>query len=413
MSQHNTNQAQYLEQAFDTFNRMSVQLESSYRDLEDQVSVLNTELAAARSERLQQLAEKERLADRLERLLELLPGGVLLVNGKGIIKQKNPMAETLLEEQLTGQSWSDIKRKHFLSDSTEAGEVQLISGKHVTISMQTLGSEPGQVILIMDISDQHELKARLNRQDRLAGMGEMAASLAHQIRTPLTTALLYATNCQKTNIKPVEQQRMNAKVVDRLKQLEQMVNDMLRFTRGGEFVPETINLKQLLEEFSQVIVPQLEQIDGQLHLPKINQLIEVQGDQAALLGALLNLANNAIQAEAQPLKISITISSLDDEVVTLIFKDNGAGISADIRQNIFSPFFTTKSDGTGLGLAVVHATILAHKGEIKLLENMETGAGFEISLPLADAHRLLPSGINTFDYSDYSHAKSREFERGL
>jgi len=400
MSQQDTNQAQYLEEAFDTFNRMSMQLESSYRDLEDQVNALHKELAAARSERLKQLAEKERLADRLERLLGLLPGAVLVVDGEGIIKQTNPMAETLLEDKLTGKSWAAVQRDHFLSDSSEAGEVQLRNGKHVTLSMQALDAEPGQVVLIMDISDQHELKAMLNRQDRLAGMGEMAARLAHQIRTPLTTALLYATNCQTANIKPIEQQRMNSRVVDRLKQLEHMVNDMLRFTRGGDFVPGTINLKHLLDEFAQIIEPQLEQINGYLKLPEFTQLIEIQGDQAALLSALLNLADNAMQAADNNVTICLELITANDEDVSLIFRDNGPGISEDIRQNIFTPFFTTKSDGTGLGLAVVHATLQAHKGDIKLLNKKDKGAWFEIHLPLADAYRLLPSGSNTINYCE-------------
>ena len=409
MSQHSTNQAEYLEQAFDTFNQMSVQLESSYRDLEDQVSVLTQELAAARSERLTQLAEKERLADRLERLLELLPGGVLVIDATGIIKQKNLMAETLLESNLIGQSWASIKQEHFLQNSHDANEVQLKNGKYVTLSMQALDSEPGQVVLILDISDQHELKTMLNRQDRLAAMGEMVASLAHQIRTPLTTALLYASNLQYKQIKPNEQQRMSGKVVDRLKQLEHMVNDMLRFTRGGEFVPESINLQNMLAEFSQVIEPQLDQINGKLRLPKLNKLIEVQGDKAALLGSLLNLANNSIQAAKDNFIITVEVIKLSEEHITLLFKDNGQGINAEIKQNIFSPFFTTKSDGTGLGLAVVHATIQAHRGKIRLLSNHENGAWFEIRLPLAGINNLIPSGINPLDCSINSHANADRF----
>ncbi|NOY66538.1 MAG: PAS domain-containing sensor histidine kinase [Gammaproteobacteria bacterium] len=406
MSQHTTNQAEYLEQAFDTFNKMSVQLESSYRDLEDQVGVLTHELAAARGERLTQLAEKERLADRLERLLELLPAGVLVINAKGIIRQKNPMAETLLEADLVGQSWSAIKEKHFRYGLSDTNDVQLKSGKYVTLSMRSLDSEPGQVVLIMDISDQHALKIKLDRQDRLTGMGEMAASLAHQIRTPLTTALLYASNLQNQVVTPIEQQHMSAKIISRLKQLEHMVNDMLRFTRGGEFVPASIDLQQLFVEFAQVIEPQLEQIRGQLCLPELDQVIEVQGDQGTLTGALLNLANNAIQSMDEGLVIKIEVIKLSDNNVTLLFKDNGPGISKEISKKIFAPFFTTKTDGTGLGLAVVYATIQAHKGEIRLINKKEQGAWFEISLPLVRVDNLMSSGSNSLDYSIDLHANA-------
>jgi len=291
MSHNSTEQARILEQAFSAFNRMSVQLESSYRDLENRVSALNEELAAARSERLKQLAEKERLADRLERLLELLPGGVLVLDQHGCISQTNPMAESLLQSDLPGKYWSAIMAKHFDHQLTEYGEVLLKNGKHVTISMRPLDAEPGQIVLLMDVSDQHDLKAMLNRQDRLAAMGEMAASLAHQIRTPLTTALLYASNFNKDNLDISDRQRMSTKVVERLKHLEQMVNDMLRFTRGSSFVAATIDLHTLLDEFRQIMEPQIEQVNGVLILPHCREGIELQGDHDALLGVFLNLAN--------------------------------------------------------------------------------------------------------------------------
>jgi two-component system sensor histidine kinase FlrB len=393
MSQNSIEQARNLEQAFSAFNRMSVQLESSYRDLENKVSALNEELAAARSERLKQLAEKERLADRLERLLELLPGGVLVLDAEGRVSQTNPMAEALLEQGLSGKYWSDIMAEHFDHRLTEYGEVMLKNGKHVTLSMRPLDAEPGQIVLLMDVSDQHDLKAMLNRQDRLAVMGEMAASLAHQIRTPLTTAVLYASNIQKDNLNTTDRQRMSTKVVERLNHLEQMVNDMLRFTRGSSFVAATINLHTLLEEFRQIIEPQIELTGGSLSLPKSHDAIELQGDHEALLGVFLNLANNALQSCGENTVIKIVSSVIEGRIV-IVFTDNGPGIAADIAEKIFTPFYTTRSEGTGLGLAVAQATLRAHDGEIKYLSQQGRGATFEIGLPLAGSNSMLPSGSN-------------------
>jgi two-component system sensor histidine kinase FlrB len=391
MSQNSIEQARNLEQAFSAFNRMSVQLESSYRDLENKVSALNEELAAARSERLQQLAEKERLADRLERLLELLPGGVLVLDAQGCVSQTNPMAEALFEQGLPGKFWTAVMAEHFEHRLTEYGEVMLKNGKHVTISMRPLDAEPGQIVLIMDVSDQHELKAMLNRQDRLAVMGEMAASLAHQIRTPLTTALLYASNVQKENLNTTDRQRMSTKVVERLNHLEHMVNDMLRFTRGSSFVAATIDLHALLEEFRQIMEPQVELTGGSLSLPEHHESIELQGDHDALLGVFLNLANNALQSCGENTAITIA-SSVIDSRINIVFADNGPGIAANIAEKIFTPFYTTRSEGTGLGLAVAQATLRAHDGEIKYLPQQGKGATFTIDLPLVDSNSMLPSG---------------------
>ncbi len=390
-------QAQYLEEAFGVFNRMSVQLESSYRDLENQMSVLNRELAASRSERLKTLAEKEILAIRLGRLLELLPGAVLVLDGEGCITQVNPMAEELLEPGLEGKQWFDVMKDHFNPDFGERGEVTLISGRHVSISMSDPGAEPGQVVLLMDVSDEHELKELLNRQDRLAEMGEMSASLAHQIRTPLATAMLYVTSFNNEKVLPAERQRMAGKVLECLKHLEQMVNDMLRFTRGGKSTTETFALKDLLEEFRQVIEPQLFELDGSLILPSIIEDIQIQGDRKDLLGAFLNLASNAIQSSGQHSHIILELIQVSNGFVRILFSDNGQGINKEIRGRIFSPFFTTRPEGTGLGLAIVQSSIIANRGEIKLLNSSDGGAVFEITLPLTGPGPVLTSGMGKLE----------------
>jgi two-component system sensor histidine kinase FlrB len=288
-------------------------------------------------------------------------------------------------------SWSAIMAEHFDHRLTEYGEVMLKNGKHVTISMRPLDAEPGQIVLLMDVSDQHDLKAMLSRQDRLAVMGEMAASLAHQIRTPLTTAVLYASNTLKDNLNTTDRQRMSTKVVERLNHLEQMVNDMLRFSRGSSFVAATINLHVLLEEFRQIIEPQIVLTGGSMSLPESHDAIELQGDQEALLGVFLNLANNALQSCGDNTVITITSRVIDNRIV-IVFADNGPGIEADIAEKIFTPFYTTRSEGTGLGLAVAQATLRAHDGEIKYLSQPGRGATFEIGLPLADSNSMLPSG---------------------
>lgn len=396
MSQQSIDQATHLQEAFSAFNRMSVQLESSYRDLENKVSELKEELAAARSDKLQQLAETEMLADRLGHLLDLLPGGVILIAADGTITQTNPMAEELLEESLPGKNWSELMSSHLEDDMNEYGEVSLKNGRHVTISRRSLEAEPGQIVLIMDVSEQYELKNILNREHRLAAMGEMAASLAHQIRTPLTTALLYASNFQKQHLSETDRERMSHKVIERLKHLEHMVNDLLRFTRGGSTATDNFTSTDLLEEFRKIIEPQIDQAEGRLVLPDTSEVYNLMGDQEAILGIFLNLANNSIQSTGKGVTVEISIESVTQQLLIFHIKDNGPGIPAAIADKIFTPFFTTRKEGTGLGLAVAQATLRAHRGVIRYLPE-QVGARFEVSLALANADNMLPSGSSQAD----------------
>ena len=390
----NTHQrAHQLEEAFDAFNQMSIQLESSYRELENQVAQLNRELAAARSERLKQLAEKERLADRLERLLELLPGGVVVLDDVGRITKSNPVAEELFGMSLTGETWQSVIEQTFRQTGTDCAEVTLQSGKRVTISTRALDTEDGQIVLIMDVSNQHALQEMLNRQDRLAAMGEMAASLAHQIRTPLSSALLYASHFRKDDLSASDRNRFAEKIIGRMKHLEHMVNDMLQFARGGSFGMEKLSLRSLFDELQQMLSPQLAAVQGRLSVSDIHEELCIEGNREALIGALLNLANNSIEAKGQDVEISWSIRLEPGQGVLIEVQDNGPGIEAEIRDRIFTPFFTTRSDGTGLGLAVVQSIIHAHGGQVRLCSSTGQGTKFEIQLPSFDGNYALSSGL--------------------
>ena len=174
-----------LNQAFQTFASLSGSLQRSYVELENKVTVLNTELSRAH-------ATQEKLDRRFERLLEALAGGVLLVGADDVVDGCNPAAVELLGEPLLEQSWEAIRRRAFTNGSLYGGEFALASGRHVTISCRPLG-EDCHVILITDVTESHLVRELAARSQRLATMGEMAARLAHQLRTPLAAALLYAS----------------------------------------------------------------------------------------------------------------------------------------------------------------------------------------------------------------------------
>ena len=132
-------------------------------------------LAKKRVIRLKELTEKERLANRLELLLKVLPGGVVVLDGQGLIQEHNPTALDMLGEPLLEQSWSEVIQRAFMPRPDDGHDISLVDGRRVNISTCPLGEEPGQILLITDVSEMRQLQDRLSQQQRLAAMGETAA----------------------------------------------------------------------------------------------------------------------------------------------------------------------------------------------------------------------------------------------
>ncbi len=143
---------QALHDAFSAFNQISNQLASSYHALEQQVAHLNEELNKSHESRLKELTEKERLANRLSTLLQALPGGVVVLDSDGKIQEFNPTALDYLGEPLKDQYWSEVISRAFSPKSDDGHDVSLVDGRRVNISTCPLINEPGQILLITDVS---------------------------------------------------------------------------------------------------------------------------------------------------------------------------------------------------------------------------------------------------------------------
>jgi two-component system sensor histidine kinase FlrB len=234
-----------------------------------------------------------------------------------------------------------------------------------------------------------ELSRELDSQKRLAAVGEVAASLAHQIRTPLASALLYLGPLANGELGPDHTRRAAAKSLARLKQIDSMINDMLIYTRGGRSGSETVTPGELVDDAARVLEPRL---TGE-NLECVNDAgeAELTGNRQALVGAILNLANNAFQAAGPAARVRVLARQADSKAIISV-SDNGPGIDAPLRDRLFEPFFTTRSAGTGLGLAVVQSVVEAHGGSVDVTSDGRTGATFNIRLPLAGARAALESG---------------------
>ncbi len=382
MSNVNSEQNIDLEKAFVAFNQVSDQLVSSYHVLETRVAELTDELAETRSKRESELQQKERIADRLQTLLTALPAGVVLLDGNGAVQECNPAAIDLLGEPLIGEIWVDIIGRSFSPRADDGQEVSLKDGRLVSITTSSLGSEPGMILLLKDMTENRRMQETLDRSKRLSAMGEMAASLAHQIRTPLSSALLYSSHLSTRDINNDDRQRFADKVLSRLRDLEKMVNDMLLFVRGEQMTSEEILIDDLLDDVEQVLEPRLAANHSEFNIIHKTPGILLHGNRQALLGALLNLVSNAMEAGDKGTRLLLETSFITGSVIEIKLTDNGPGLSAEEQERVFEPFFTKRAGGTGLGLAVVQAVAQAHQGHAWVTSEQGKGATFGLNLPV-------------------------------
>ncbi|MFJ4606224.1 sensor histidine kinase [Pseudomonas atacamensis] len=373
---------QGLEQAFQLFNQMSSQLTDSYSLLEARVTELKGELAVVSAQRMQELAEKERLANRLQNLLDLLPGGVIVIDGHGLVREANPAAIDLLGSPLEGELWRHVIARCFAPREDDGHEISLKNGRRLSISTRSLDAEPGQLVLLNDLTETRHLQDQLARHERLSSLGRMVASLAHQIRTPLSAALLYASHLTEQQLPVETQQRFAGRLKERLHELEHQVRDMLVFARGELPLTDRITPNALMQSLQAAALTHVQ--DLPIRWQCDSHAGELLCNRDTLVGALLNLIENAIQASAGDARLKVHCYTRGS-TLRLCVSDSGSGIEPTVLARLGEPFFTTKVTGTGLGLTVVKAVARAHQGELTLRSRVGRGTCAQVSLPLFSA----------------------------
>jgi two-component system sensor histidine kinase FlrB len=224
------------------------------------------------------------------------------------------------------------------------------------------------------------------RHQRLATMGEMATALAHQIRTPLSAALLYATNAQRPDIGAPQRNDLLGRAINCLHDLERLIGDMLQFARGEKLPRADFTLGDLIDSVSNAVRGSIG--PGQtLSVTADPRDLTMYGSRESLAGAILNLVNNALQAAGTSGHVTV-LGQRNGSRVEILVSDDGPGIEARIAAQIFEPFFTSRPQGTGLGLSVARSVARAHNGDIELLESPAGGATFALTLPVSETDGL-------------------------
>ncbi len=263
----------------------------------------------------------------------------------------------------------------------ELGRI-IMAYSEVTEKLQQSHEELLQQIstLRAELSEKNRL---LERKNRLAALGEMAAGLAHEIRNPLGGIQLYASVLAKDLVDQAPALEVVKKIIGGVKRLEALVGQVLQFSREMRPTIAEMDLADCVRQAIDLAGPTLAASSVCCRIDGPTSLL-VQADGLLVGQALLNLVLNA--AEAIETRGIVRISyfappeASDARQFHLVVRDNGPGIAAPVLDRIFNPFFTTKATGTGLGLAIVHRVVEAHDGTVLATNNPDGGARFEVRI---------------------------------
>lgn len=372
-----------LKTAFKAFSESSDVLAKSYLDLQQEVVRLYEQLEKSEQDKRQEQDKNRILVLQFQQLFESMPVGVLLLNEEGVVVMANPVADRLFNLPLVGQSWGSIVPLSFRPQEDDGHDVSMASGRRVRVETASLGNVPGQLVILVDLTEAYLLQKKLSHHERLSNMGKMVAALAHQIRTPLSSATLYAGHLQKPDLAPVMRQTFANKLVDRLANIEKQIRDMLIFSRSEIKLDETVGVSAFIKELTNHCQEICDQKNMQLEVSGASFVATdcIQCNKETLLGALLNLLNNAIDAQSEGGVVQLNWCN-NDGYVTLTFKDRGVGMSKAHLEHVQEGFVTTKQHGTGLGLMVVKAIARAHHGQFEIDSIEGAGTTASLTLPL-------------------------------
>ncbi len=349
----------------------------------------------ARSHRL--LKDTRKFASEL---VTSLPMGIVVVNENAVITYINEVACYLLKTNI--HNARKRKAKDFfpasllkLHEAVKTGtpvvenEVILKTQKNVVTPVAVTvtdvvgeqGNFIGFVFILKDLSELRSLEIEIQRKEKLAAVGTLAAGIAHEVRNPLSSIRGYATffgslfdsgtkNQKAANIMAEEVDRVN-RVISELLEFARPVNLKLEETDITEFVNNSLRIIKYEAEMANVKI--IKSIDSPI--PNV----EIDNDRFSQV--LLNLYINGIQAMKNGGDLTVKVG-LKEEGVVFEVSDTGKGIPPENQVNIFNPYFTTKKMGTGLGLAIVYKVIESHHGTINIISSEAKGTTFVISIPI-------------------------------
>ncbi len=229
----------------------------------------------------------------------------------------------------------------------------------------------------------HEKNLALERSERLAALGEMAAGVAHEIRNPLGGIGLYASLLEGDLVDQPQSLETAKRISGAVRRVESTIADILAFSSGAEPSLERAGLADILDQVLAQVGPRVDSLGASLDVDVRLTKFSLHCDRNQIERALLNLVGNALDASGKGGRVWIRAGqqTKDDSLVAIVVEDDGPGFTDNQLKKVFNPFYTTKDSGTGLGLAIVHRIAESHGGSISAGSRKGGGAMFVLMLP--------------------------------
>jgi len=352
-----------LNYAFSEFTKASDSLMTYYHSLETQIRHLKEQV----EEKNRQL---EKAREYLHTILDSLPVGVVVLE-----KGPEPVFSNKNAKRLNGAGFI-----HGLKSSGETfGELKNRTGcfrwRREALNN---GFEGREVVVFEDVTQVERMKERLERDERLRAMGEMAARIAHEIKNPLGSMELFLSMLQQSKLRKVDRKYVEH-VLFGVKAVDRVINNILSYTRPKTLVLQEENLADLVKDTVDFMKVSIKSRDISTRVEILHERRFVFDPDLMKL-VMMNLFANAMDAIEE--KGSITIGIKDERgYVVVSVCDDGGGMTEEVRKSLFNPFFTTKDKGVGLGLFIVYNIVKAHAGYIEVESQPGAGSTFLIYLP--------------------------------
>jgi two-component system sensor histidine kinase HydH len=337
-------------------------------------------------------------------LVENMPIGLVAINDREEIISFNQTSESIL-----GYSHSDVlgKNAHEIIPTPcmallqglkvekkvieEEIDCPLADGR--TISLEVIataleeddGKFLGFVILFRDITEVRHLKKEMERSQRLASVGSLAAGIAHEIRNPLSSIKGFATFFKERYMNNPEDQKTAEIMVQEVERLNRVIGQLLEFAKPMEMKKHWTSIEEVIGNTLKMIEGQAKTRNVAVRTDLPPHLGDIFIDRDKITQVLLNLYLNAVEAMDKGGTLTVAVLPHEGSMVRIDVSDTGKGIDEKDLARIFDPYFTTRSSGTGLGLAIVHKIMESHDGELRVTSEPEKGTTVSIFLPVGPA----------------------------
>ncbi|MFJ6263498.1 ATP-binding protein [Lysinibacillus xylanilyticus] len=381
----------------------------STEEIVAQISTLNNDIA----HELYVSQEQER--SQSFNAYDHLPYAVIVSDASGIILGLNKYAEMFLriEKSLL------LHKAHqhiFDAFTLKKGQIttylsKLMGEKHASIHVvdETIVTSPCYyeissifdeynniiVTVINDETEKKQLQHKVEHQQALNVVGQMAASIAHEIRNPLTS-LKGFTELLKLNAD--EESRMYLSVIDsELQRMEQILSELLVLSKPTSMKVELLELDHIVKQVIEFMLPDALMKNIMIQYISPSSQVYIGGNENRLKQVFMNLIKNAMESMNNGGTITVEMNVIDCAIVELLIKDEGVGMDSATLQNLFQPFYTTKSTGTGLGLAFVKKVIEEHEGVIGVNSELQKGTCFHLQFPVYTFNQMDTMDVSTKD----------------